>query len=309
MKRALDNPEYEPPVRDPKAIRNTVFILVAVMLIGGFLIVWKYKEKMAEDHKEVLKGRSSMSLGHVKTNYQTKGLDGEIYTFNILENKVTLMAVVSANLPEQSRVIIDEMKLAAKHFKDHKDFQLVAISADPESKVSIEQLNAFAKQMGFPTDKKNWFMLTADHEGFGGYIKDGLKLGMISKVDKETKERVLPDLLRIVDPNTNIRGEIDQFKFNYYREIEARTKKEVAEKPELLENEKVQNVLKLHQNAVKFNRDLMYKNISYIFEHEEQDENFSKKNNSNRYNVPMMVFGGFIIFILFMGYRVKKNRA
>ena len=53
----------------------------------------------------------------------------------------------------------------------------------------------------------------------------------------------------------------------------------------------------------------MYKYINYILEHEEQDENFTEKNNSNRYNIPLIVFGGFILFILFMGYRLKKQRA
>ncbi len=309
MKRALDNPEYEPPVRDPKAIRTTVMMLVAIMLVGGFLIVYKYKEKMVDDYEEVLKGRSAMSLGNVRKNFQTKGLDGEIYTFNILEKRVTLMAVISVNLPEQSQIIIDEMKLAAKHFAGQEELQLVCISSDLESKVSVAQLKELAKKVGIPENDKNWHVLTANEESFGGFIKDILKLGMISKTNKETKERELPDLLRIVDPSTNLRGEIDQFKFNYYHEIEQRTKQEIAEDPSLLEKEGVQKVLKRHQNAVQYNRDKMYKYINYIVENEDQDENFSKKNNSNRYNIPLIVFGGFILFIVFMGYRLKKSRS
>jgi len=309
MKRALDNPEYEPPVRDPKAIRNTVIMLVAIMLVGGLLIVYKYREKMVDDYEEVLKGRSAMSLGNVRKNFQTKGLDGEIYTFNILERRVTLMAVISVNLPEQSQKIIDEMKLAAEHFSGQEQLQLICISSDPESQVSVAQLNEFAVEAGIPVENENWHVLTAEENSFGGFIKDVLKLGMISKTDKVTKERVLPDILRIVDPSTNIRGEIDQFKFNYYHEIEQRTKQEIADDPNLLEKKEVQKVLKRHQNAVQFNRDKMYKYINYIIEHEVQDENFSEKNNSNRYNIPMMVFGGFILFILFMGYRLKKSRS
>jgi len=311
MKRALDNPEYEPPVRDPKAIRTTVIILVLTMLVGGFLIVWKYQEQMAENHAEVVKGRSAMSLGSIKKNFQTKGLDGEIYTFNILEKRVTLMAVVSVNLPEQSQIIIDEMKLAAKHFKDKEEIQLICVSADLESEVSVEQLNEFAKKVGIPQGDKNWLVLTADNEGFSGFIKDILKLGMVSKVNKETQERELPDLLRIVDPSTNLRGEINEFKFNYYHQIEERTKKEIADDPSLLEKDDkdLKKALKRHQNAVQYNRDRMYKYMNYIIEHEEQDENFSEKNNSNRYNIPMIVFGGFILFILFMGYRLKKQRS
>lgn len=333
MKIALENPEYEPPVRDPKAIRNTVIILVAIMLLGGFLIVWKYKEKMTTDYEEVVKGRSAMSLGNVRTNFQTLGLDGEVYTFNILEEKITLISVISVNLAEESQIIIDEMKLAAEYFADKQQLQMVCISADPESKVSVARLNEFAKKAGIPVGDENWHVLTAEADSFSGFIKDGLKLGMVSKDGEDSVEhennvylslagyilsqevdllsnKRLPDLLRIIDPNTNIRGEIDEFKFNYYHEIEERTRQEVEDDPGLLtkEDKSLQNALKRHQNAVQHNRDKMYKYIDYIIDFEEQDEDFSKKNNSNRYNVPMIVFGGFVLFILFMGYRLKRSR-
>ncbi len=307
MKRALDNPEYEPPVRDPKAIRNTVISLVAIMLLGGFLIVWKYQQKMADDYEEVKKGRSAMSLGNVRKNFQMQAIDGKVYDFTILEDKVTLIAVISVNLPKQSQIIIDEMKLAAKHFSGEERLQMVCVSADDVSKVSVDELKAFAEKAGIP--EKDWYVLTANEKGYTGYIKDGLKLGMTSKVDKETKEQVLPDLLRIVDPSMKIRGEINEFMFGYYHEIEKRTQKELAENPSLLDNDEVKKRLQLHQNAVSYNRERMYKYVHYILENESYDAGFSKKNNSNRYNIPLIVFGGFILFILFMGWRVKRSRA
>jgi len=307
MKRALDNPEFEPAERNPKAIGITVLILVAIMLVGGFLIVWKYKGKMGEDYEELKKGRSAMSLGNIRKNYQTKGLDGQIYDFGILSEKVSLITVISVTKPEASQIIIDEMKLAAEHFAAEEDIQMVCISADPESEVSIAELKKFADKAGIPDE--NWYVLTADNESFSGFIKDGLKLGMISKIDRATQTNVLPDLLRIVDPSLNIRGEIDDFMFGYYHSVEKRTKEEIAADPSLLQNKEVQKVLERHQNAVQYNRDRMYKNIRYILDHEDQVPNFTEKNNSNRYDIPLIVFSGFVLFVLFMGLRVKKSRA
>jgi len=298
---------YQPAERDPVAIRRTVIILVLLMLIGGIFIFFKYKEKMGEEYEEIKKGRSAMSVGDVRTNFQTISIDDKVHDFTILEGKVTLMTVISANLPEQSKRIVAEMKKAEEHFSGNENLQFVCISADPLSDVSLEQLAEFSKELGIV--ESNWYVLTSDSESFGGYVKDGLKLGMISRVDKETNKRALPDFLRIVDPSLKIRGEIDEFKFIFYDKIEAKTKREIAENPALLENKEVKKRLDRYQNAVSTKREKMYKYINYILHNEQPDvEAIRIANRSNRYHFPLIIFSGFILFILIMGYRLKRQR-
>jgi len=140
-----------------------------------------------------------MSLGNVRKNFQMKGLDGEIYDFGILSEKVSLMTVISAKHPEASQIIIDELKLAAERFEGQ--LQIVCISAELEADRPLEELQAYAKQAGIP---ENWYVLTANSETYSGFIKDGLKLGMISKRDPESGENVLPDIVRLVDRSLNI---------------------------------------------------------------------------------------------------------
>lgn len=300
---------YQPTERDPVAIRRTVIILILLMLIGGFFIVYKYREKMGEEHVENQKGRPVMSLGSVgaKTNIRVMSTDGEVYDFTLLEGKLSLITVISANLPEQSKLIVNEMKKAQEYFSEKEQLQLVCISADTLKSVPREQLAGFAKDIGAEGD--NWHVLASDSEEFGGYVKNVLKLGMISRVDKETKKSILPDFLRIVDHSMRIRGEIDDYKFIFYHAIEERTRADLKEDPSLLENEEVKQNLQRYQNAVSVNREKMFKNIDYIIDYEQTDvAAFKDANRSNRYHFPLIVFSGFILFILIMGYRLKRQR-
>jgi cytochrome oxidase Cu insertion factor (SCO1/SenC/PrrC family) len=298
---------YQPSERDPKAIRLTVIILFLLMLVGGFFIVFKYKEKMGDEIVEIEKGRSAMSVGNVRKNFQTVSIDNTVYDFTILEGKVTLMTVISTYLPEESERIVAEMKKAEERFSGNDDLQFVCISADPISEVPLEKLKDFATQLGIV--KSNWYVLASDAESFGGYVKNGLKLGMVSRIDKETDKRALPDFLRIVDPSLKIRGEIDDFKFLFYHAIEAKTQLEIEADPGLLENENVKESLDRYQNVVSIKREKMYKYINYIFNHEEVDvEALKLANRSNRYHIPLIILSGFVLFILIMGYRLKRQR-
>ena len=298
---------YEPAERDPVAIRRTVIILILLMLVGGFFIVYKYKEKMADEHEETLKGRPVMSLGSVsaKTNFQVKSSTGEVVDFTLLEGKLSLMAVISVNLPEQSELIVNEMKKAQEHFSEKEPLQLICISADTLKNVPMEQLAEFAKKAG--AEGESWHVLASDSEEFSGYVKNVLKLGMTSRVDKETNEKILPDFLRIVDHSTRIRGGIADFTFVEYHEDKAKAKS-IMESDDASEVDKKQ-AQEVFDNIISYQRERMYKNIEYILSYENTDVAALKEvNRSNRYFFPLMIFSGFILFILIMGYRLKIQR-
>ena len=298
---------YQPTERDPVAIRRTVIALIFLMLLGGFFIVYKYKQKMGEEQEEGKKGRPAMSLGSVsaKTNIKAMSTNGEVVDFTILEGKLTLMAVISANLPEQSEIIVNEMKKAQERFAEQETLQLICISADTLKSVPLEQLADFAKKMG--AEGEGWHVLASDSEEFVGYVKNILKLGLISRVDKETNERILPDFLRIVDHSTRIRGQIGDFTFVEYHGDKARAKA-IVESDDASELEK-KEAQEVFDNIITYQRERMYKNIDYIINSENTDvAALREANRSNRYHFPLIVFSGFILFILIMGYRLKALR-
>ncbi len=282
-----EQPTYEPAERDPVAIRNTVIILILVMLIGGFFIVYKYKEKMGEEYEEVLKGRPAMTLGDIDKNFQVEGPGGKFYKegFTFLENKVSLVTVVSKDSERESAVLVDVLRNAAERYAEEEKFQVVCISGDAYSSFSADELKAFCVERGGGED---WLYLTSNSDAFAKYLNRELKLGDVKRVDPETKKRVLPDITRIVDYHLNLRGKQDDFYF-------------VAR----YDAEKESGRPNLHSEWQKY----MYTNIDYILNHESAIEDFSKKNNSNRYHIPLIIFSGFVLFILIMGYRLKRQRG
>ncbi|MGJ8654844.1 MAG: hypothetical protein ACSHX6_00230 [Akkermansiaceae bacterium] len=277
---------YQPAERDPVAIRRTVIILFLLMLVGGFFIVYKYKQKMGDEMTEVQKGRPAKTLGIIKTNFQVEGPEGKIYQdgFTFLENKVSLMTLISPELERESEVLINVLKEASDRYEGEERFQIVCISADPFSEVSADQLKAFCVEHG---GGENWFYLTSKSEEFSKYVNKDLKLGDVTQKYKDSDKRVFPDVTRIVDYHMNLRGKQDDFYFVARSDAQAEFGKD--------------NLLSEWQNY-------MYKNIDYILTEESADKEFSKTNNSNRYHFPLIVFGGFILFILIMGMRLKFQR-
>jgi len=281
-----DQEPLQPVERDPVAIRNTVIILIALMLLGGFFIVYKYKQKMRGEYEEALKGRPSMTLGDIRTNFKVQGPDDKIYQdgFTFLENKVSLMTTISPESKRESVILIDILSQAAERYKEDDRFQIVCISADPLGKISADELRSFSVENG---GGENWLYITSKSEHFSKYVNKDLKLGDITQVKKDTDIKILPDVTRIVDYHMNLRGRHDDFYFVARRDVEAESGKD---------------------NLVSEWQDYMYKNLDYVLTYESADIDFSEKNNSNRYDFPLVVFGGFVAFIIIMGYRLKRKR-
>jgi len=281
-----DQEPLQPVERDPVAIRNTVIILIALMLLGGFFIVYKYKQKMRGEYEEALKGRPSMTLGDIRTNFKVQGPDNKIYQdgFTFLENKVSLMTTISPESKRESVILIDILSQAAERYKEDDRFQIVCISADPLGKISADELRSFSVENG---GGENWLYITSKSEHFSKYVNKDLKLGDITQVKKDTDIKILPDVTRIVDYHMNLRGRHDDFYFVARRDVEAESGKD---------------------NLVSEWQDYMYKNLDYVLTYESADIDFSEKNNSNRYDFPLVVFGGFVAFIIIMGYRLKRKR-
>ena len=77
-----------------------------------------------------------------------------------------------------------------------------------------------------------------------------------------------------------------------------------------IEKEDVKEIVSGEKSLVTRKRDWMYKNINYILNLEQANvEAIKKANRSNRYELPLYIAGGFVLFIIIAGYRLKVKRA
>lgn len=294
----------EPAERNPKAIRRTVIFLILIILIGGGVIVWKYKQKLDDEAAEFAKGRPVKSEKKIDKNFQMLMQDGEVKDLTVMEGKLTLMTTFSVNHPVQSRKLIEVMKAAEKEFPNEDRLQFLLFSADHPDVASVEQINAFAKEMG--AVGKNWYFFTAHDDGYVGYLKNKLRLGIVRGKGDKVSGKELPDLLKIVDPALQLRGQVHEFRFLNYHQIQDEALEKLKSDPSLKDDEKVVRDSKLVAEWQNY----MHKNLKYVLENEEFDVSKIKEvNRSNRYSVPLMIFGGFILFIIVLGLKVRRQRA
>jgi len=301
----MDVSKLEPAERDEKAMRKTALILLIIMFTGAAIIVYKFQKKLSAEAVEKSKGRAD-KLGELRKNFSFLDEDGKVGTFTDLEGSVSLVGCFSLNQLEDSRYALDALKAAAVHYKDNDEVKLVAISVDSPKEVTPAQLKAYMQEHQLDPDK--WMFISAESEEFKGYIKNQLKIGLVIKNPDGKWD--LPGKVRMVDKVLRLRGDFAEFDFERYHDAVARAEQKVKEDPHFTDNPVDEAQIKFYSDAVIFQTERMYKSIDYTLNVEKDDyKKVNAKRNSNIYIVPLMVFGGFILFILIMRRRVKAAQA
>ena len=121
--------DFEPAVRDPKKLNRTAWILVVIMLVGGWLILKSYEKwsvrQSADDRPSIVhRIRKERDLRIIRQ-------DGKTADLFELRGHVWVVNVMSLTHPEAAGRSLAVMKrLAAKH-ADKPDFNLVTLAVDP----------------------------------------------------------------------------------------------------------------------------------------------------------------------------------
>ena len=192
--------DSEPAVRDPKKLARTAWILVGIMLVGGWLILKSYEtwavRQSADDRPSIVhRIRKERDLRIIRQ-------DGKTADLFELRGRVWVVNVLSLTHPETSaRSLAIMRRLAAKH-AGTPDFQLVSLAVNPMPAGEIVPALAKAAEtleMKLP----QWWLGANEPATLHKFIKNELKANTFPH---EAEGRwVYDSSLVLIDKNGHIR--------------------------------------------------------------------------------------------------------
>ena len=187
----LPDPSLEPAIRDPKKLRNTALILVAIMLLGGVLILLRYKhvaaeaerkayENFAQEQKSSLNDASRENrpayIYRITPERDLRVLrqDGQIANLVDLRGKLIAVNVMSLRDPQAAQRSLEVMKRLAAARAETADLALVTLIVDPrpsEKLRTVLEEAAAANGMRLP----QWWLGSNEPKTLHKFIKNELK--------------------------------------------------------------------------------------------------------------------------------------
>ncbi|MEX1049274.1 MAG: hypothetical protein WED15_07080 [Akkermansiaceae bacterium] len=168
----LPDPSLEPAIRDPKKLRNTAFVLVAIMVFGGFFVLKAYDRwavsKADNDRPAV--------VARIKKERDLRMLrqDGQSADLADLRGNVIALNVISLRDPEAAELSMAVMKRLAGSRADTAGFHLVSLLIDPvsdENLIPTLREAAAARGMELP----QWWLGSNEPATLHKFVKNELK--------------------------------------------------------------------------------------------------------------------------------------
>lgn len=191
---------FEPAVRDPKKLARTAWILVAIMILGGTLIMLSYEKWAA---KQSADDRPSM-VHRIRKERDLRVIrqDGKTADLFELRGKVWAVNVTSLAKPETSARSMAVMKRLAEKHAATPDFHLVTLALDPAPADQIVGVLAQgAKDHGITMPQ--WWLATNEAATLHKFIKSELKANTFPH--QESGAWVYDNSIVLIDKNGHIR--------------------------------------------------------------------------------------------------------
>lgn len=204
----LPDPNAEPAIRDPKKLRNTALMLLAMMVLGGTLILIYYgrvaRETARQADKEFsLEMKDSGAVvdpslgahplptdGSTPTGTENRPAviyritperdlrmllqDGSTVDLVDLRNHVVVINVISTSNPEPAAASMEVMKRIASARAGTPDVRLMTLLVDPQPREKLEEvLSTTAKANGMTLPQ--WWMGSNEPKTLHKFIKNELK--------------------------------------------------------------------------------------------------------------------------------------
>jgi cytochrome oxidase Cu insertion factor (SCO1/SenC/PrrC family) len=192
--------DLEPVVPDPRKLRRTAWLLVAMMVVGGTLILLAY-EKMAR--KQAQSSRPAM-IHQIRKERDLLVIrqDGSTADLFDLRGKVFVVHVLSRSHPDVAARSLETMKSLAGRFAATPDFHLVSLVVDPPpAEQTVQELGALAASHGMALPK--WWLATNEARTLHKFIKSELKAGLFPH--QEDGRWVFDTSIVLIDRNGNLR--------------------------------------------------------------------------------------------------------
>ena len=168
----LPDPSLEPAIRDPKKLRNTALVLVAVIILGGWLVLKAYdrwSRQQAPDERPAIIYRITP-----ERDLRMLRQDGKIVDLVNLRGNVIALNVMSLRDPQAAALSMAVMKRLAESRAGTKEFNLVSLVVDP---LPSEKLLASLTQTSATDGMKlpQWWLGGNEPKTLHKFIKNELK--------------------------------------------------------------------------------------------------------------------------------------
>jgi cytochrome oxidase Cu insertion factor (SCO1/SenC/PrrC family) len=194
-------PDLQPAVPDPKRLRRTAWILVAIMLTGGILVLGAYENwatARADDARPsvVHRIRKERDLRVVRQ-------DGTTADLFDLRGNVWAVHVLSLRDADAAARGLGVMKRLAAAYAGNDAFRLVTLVADPPADASetASQLRRFAEFHGMHLPQ--WWVATNEAATLHKFIKTELKASRFPH--EEAGRWVLDSSVVLIDRGGHLR--------------------------------------------------------------------------------------------------------
>lgn len=194
-----DIENLEPAERDPKKLRRTAFILVAMMVVGSILVLIAYNRKaakLAEDDRPAFVTRLRLDKHDFKLWRQD---ESEASLLDLTGDVFVIVPVVFREPDgwETTRAVLLELR---ERYGDRDDFHLVTITLDPENEPPRE-LAGIAEDLG--AELPFWWVAGARQESIHKYFKNVLQAGIMP--EREDGKWVYDTAITLVDRDRHVR--------------------------------------------------------------------------------------------------------
>jgi cytochrome oxidase Cu insertion factor (SCO1/SenC/PrrC family) len=172
--------DLEPAVRDPRKLRRTAWILVAIMILGGWLVLQAYEtwaKRQTSDTRPALihRIRKERDLRVIRQ-------DGKTVDLFELRGKVWVVNTLALSAPDQSQRSQEVMKRLADKYAGVADFALVSLVLDPppaDEVVATLETQAQNRGMRLP----QWWLAANDARTTHKFVKSELRAGVFPHLE------------------------------------------------------------------------------------------------------------------------------
>lgn len=192
--------DLEPAVRDPLKLRRTAWILVTIMILGGWLVLQSYEtwaKRQTQDTRPALihQIRKERDLRVIRQDGKTEDLFS-------LRGKVWVVNTLALGAPDSSQRSHEIMKRLSEKYAGVADFALVSLVLNPppaEQAVAVLAERAQSRGMRLP----QWWLAANEAPTTHKFIKTELRANIFPH--QEDGRWIHDSSIVLIDRNGHVR--------------------------------------------------------------------------------------------------------